>query len=189
MWLVENISHLENYCFSFEMKNCNRRINHVWDNTSWHRRYGNFQRFLHSIRRKNENLRAKEADISILFVSASLALILWQRAAATGRIHLKICSTRSFVHVSYFLALSLNLNSCVCRRTKSGSVWIKFLGFKDLHRVQRRFNGKLANACMCENTVNNISWYFFCVICRYIEISRKTGLMLKTEFSRQHFPC
>lgn len=45
---------------------------------------------------KNENLATKEADISILFVSVTLSLILWQEAAATARIHLKI-----FFHPKY----------------------------------------------------------------------------------------
>jgi len=37
--------------------------------------------------------------------------------------------------------------------------------FSDLQRVQGRFNGKPANACMCENTVNNIHKSIFLLCC------------------------
>ena len=57
----------------------------------------------------------------------------------------------------------------------------------DLQRIQRRFNGKPAITCMCENTVNNIRRYSFCrccligtLPCRFTQMSQKTGL--KTQF-------
>lgn len=155
--LVENMSHLEHHCSSFEMKNFNEHINHVSDNTSWHGRYGNFKRFLHSIRRKNENLLTKEADISILFVSASLSLILWQQAAAKHRNTFENLFHSRFRTCIEFSRLVVDFKQLCLWITQEWFSLDQATRLLNLQRAQGRFNGKRANACMCENTVNNKS--------------------------------
>lgn len=76
---------LDHHCRSIEMKNFNRRINHVSDNTFWHRRQGNFKRFLHSIRRKNESYWPKRPTSRFFLFQVVFPLIRWQQAAATER--------------------------------------------------------------------------------------------------------
>lgn len=129
------------------------------DNKSWRGRQGNFERFLHSIRKKNGNLRTKDTDISILCVSTtllfkSLTADSWfgQEKYIWNEFQLEI----PCIHLIFPVDIQTSVSFVdFSRVAQFGAIYLWQTWTKSQDTSYASINGKRAN--MCENITSNNS--------------------------------